>query len=121
CKTQKPPLPDLVRGVDPHGHKLSFEAGAFTFLNQRVLLCGKPLQVLEALANGRSNTKTLAALRDEVWGDAEIGEETIRSAVTAARSALRTAMKNADVNRPVNPIPIADRGTGRTAWRLDLP
>ena len=102
---------------------LMFEPGAFVYGNRRHKLSGKPLQVLEALATARDQVLTLAALRDRCWGDAEIGEETIRSAIKTARAAVRRAIQAVGVTCPrgFDPIPIVDRGRGRTAWRLQLP
>jgi hypothetical protein len=60
-------------------------------------------------------------LQDKVWPDDIIGEETVRHAIMNARKALRRAMKAAKVDSPADPLPAVDRGTNRTAWRLDLP
>jgi hypothetical protein len=102
---------------------LRFEPGAFLYRSHREELSGKPLQVLEALARARGNVLTLAALQNQCWGDTVTGEETIRSAIKAARNALRRAIQATGVpcERGFNPLPVVDRGAGRTAWRLQLP
>jgi hypothetical protein len=84
-------------------------------------LSGKPLEVLKELNEAQGKTLTLAALRDKIWTDAIIGEEAIRSAVAASRKALRRAMQAAGVEGLADPLPVVDRGTNRTAWRLNLP
>jgi hypothetical protein len=68
----------------------------------------------------------MVALQDKIWPDCETGEETVRCAVMVARKALRRAMEAAkvegpEVEGPDDPLPAVDRGTNRTAWRLDLP
>jgi hypothetical protein len=100
---------------------LSFIPGGFVYRGQRHDLSGKPLQVLEALYQAPGQAMTLLRLRDKIWCDEEVGQEAIRSAVKVARDALRVAMRRAKSSETNDPIPNIDRGTGRTAWRLDLP
>ena len=100
---------------------LTFLPGAFVYRGYRQTLSGKPLECLKAFNDAQCKTLTLAALRDNVWSDAVIGEETIRSAVKATRKALRESIAALDIEGPSDPLPVVDRGTGRTAWRLDLP
>jgi hypothetical protein len=111
---EAPPPP----GRAPSG--LTFLPGAFTYREYRQQLKGKPLKVLRALSEATGMTLTLAALRDKVWTDSVIGEEAIRSAVATARKALREAIQAAGAET-ADPIPVVDRGTNSTAWRLDLP
>jgi hypothetical protein len=102
---------------------LRFEPGAFVYRNHREELNGKPLLVLQALAMTRTNVLTLAALQKQCWQDAIVGEEAIRSAVKVARAALRRAIQILGIpcEDGFDPIAAVDRGTGRTAWRLQLP
>ena len=119
CDPCAPP----VAAKAPASCSLTFEPGAFVYRNRRQPLSGKPLQVLEALAKARGYVLTLAALRDLCWQDDLVGEETIRSAVKAARAALRRVIRasGAEDGSPFDPIAIVDRGDRRTAWRLSLP
>jgi DNA-binding response OmpR family regulator len=94
--------------------------GAFVYREHREPLSGKPLEVLQALNEAQGKTLTLAALRDKIWPDCVTGEEAIRSAVAAARKALRRAIKAVGGEGPADPLPLVNRGTNRTAWRLDL-
>jgi DNA-binding response OmpR family regulator len=102
---------------------LTFEPGAFIYRSHREELNGKPLHVLQALARAWKNVLTLAALQNQCWGDTVVGEETVRSAVKVARAALRRAIQGSGISCAdgLDPIPVVDRGTGRTAWRLQLP
>jgi DNA-binding winged helix-turn-helix (wHTH) protein len=100
---------------------LTFLPGAFIYRGHQEQLGGKPLEVLKALYAAPGKALTLAALQDKVWPDCETGEETVRYAVMVARKALRRAMKAAKVEGPADPLPAVNRGTNRTAWRLDLP
>jgi DNA-binding response OmpR family regulator len=121
-ESSETPEPSVARD-DSALSRLLFEPGAFVYRDHRQQLSGKPLQVRQALAKARGQVLTLVALWDQCWGDAEVGEETVRSAVKAARAALRHAIQAVGVTCPrgFDPIPSADRGTGRTAWRLQLP
>jgi DNA-binding winged helix-turn-helix (wHTH) protein len=91
-----------------------------------VLLRGKALEVLKALAKAPGQVLTLDNLRKDVWGNTVVGEEAVRQQLHKARNALRTAMRAASVNSPDDPIPTVDRGDTavpgkhRTAWRLNL-
>jgi hypothetical protein len=105
----------------PESKQLTFLPGAFYYRGHRHNLAGKPLGVLEALDRAHGKTLTQAALRDQVWGDQSVGDETIRSAVLHARKALRKATEAAGVQAAADPIPVVDRGPHRTAWRLALP
>ncbi|MCI0464602.1 MAG: hypothetical protein L0Z62_47335 [Gemmataceae bacterium] len=100
---------------------LTFLPGAFVYRGHQEPLSGKPLEVLRALHQARAQTLTLTELRNMIWADSVTGDETIRCAVLAARKALRQAMKAVGVQDPADPIPVVDRGTKRTAWRLNLP
>jgi hypothetical protein len=115
------PNPESQPASERAAEQLTFEPGAFVYRGHREPLSGKPLQVIEALYLASGNVCTLKALQDTIWKDTSSGEEAIRSAVQAARDALRRAMRAVSVEGPKNPIPTADRGSGRTAWRLDLP
>jgi hypothetical protein len=106
---------------DGTAEKLSFVPGGFRYRGQQHDLSGKALQVLEALYRAPGQAMTLHDLQNTIWPDQEAGQETIRSAVKVARRALREAMRAANVPGPNDPVPAVDRGTGRTAWRLDLP
>jgi hypothetical protein len=101
--------------------ELTFLPGAFVYRGHRQKLGGKPLEVLKALAVAPGKSLALSELQKRIWPECDTGEETIRCAVMTARKALRAAMKAAKVNGPDNPLPVVDRGTNRTAWRLDLP
>jgi hypothetical protein len=103
------------------GSGLTFFPGAFVYRGHRQPLCGKPLEVLRALAEAHGQTCTACGLLKAIWPETIVTEDTVRSAVSGARQALREAMRVAGVEGPVNPIPVVDRGTGRLAWRLDLP
>jgi hypothetical protein len=113
--------PQQAVEVDPPNTGLTFLPGAFAYLGHRQPLNGKPLEVLQALNEAQGKTLTLAALRDKVWTECLVGEETIRSAVGAARKALRSAIKATGGDDSADPLPAVDRGTHRTAWRLALP
>jgi DNA-binding response OmpR family regulator len=106
-----------TRAVDT----LTFEPGAFIYRTHRESLSGLPLQVLQALHQALGSAQTLQQLYDAIWKDRPSGEEAVRSAVKTARKALRRAMRAVAIEVPADPIPNVDRGTGRTAWRLDLP
>lgn len=99
---------------------LSFFPGGFCYGECRYRLGGKPLQVLQALAEAVGNTITLDDLNRKIWQGSIVGQETMRSAVKAARRALRNAIQATGADGPEDPIPVVDRGPGRTAWRLDL-
>lgn len=101
--------------------RVTFLPGAFLYRGHRQPLSGKPLEVLKALYEAQGKTLTLAALRDKVWTDSITGEETIRSAVKAVRKAVRQAIEAVGAEGPADPVPAVDRGTNRTAWRLELP
>jgi hypothetical protein len=102
---------------------LTFEPGAFFFRSRRVELSGKPWLVLLSLAQAKGKAITLTALQELHWKDSGSGEDAVRSAVGTARAALRRALKAAGTKcgNEFDPIPAVDRGTKRTAWRLDLP
>jgi hypothetical protein len=106
---------------EPAARKLTFLPGAFVYRGHRQPLSGKPLQVLQALNEAQGKTLTLAALIDKVWPDCQTGQETIRSAIAKARRALREAITTTGEQAPADPLPAVDRGTDRTAWRLNLP
>jgi hypothetical protein len=100
---------------------LTFLPGAFLYRGHTERLGGKPLEVLKVIYAAPGKSLTLRALQDKIWPDCDTGQETVRSAIMRARRALRDAMKAAKIDGPADPLPAADRGTNRTAWRLDLP
>jgi hypothetical protein len=115
-------LPDSQPSSDQAGGALSTEAGGFRYKGKFKDLTGKALQVLTRLVGARNRAVNLAQLRDAFWTDEEVGDETIHSAVAAARNALRDAMRTVgDLGRDqdCNPIPAVDRGAA-LAWRIDL-
>jgi hypothetical protein len=101
---------------------LAFIPGAFLYRGKKFALSGKPLEILRALTEAPSRTLSLEQLHDKIWsGERDgVGEETIRSAVHAARKALRKALKTTN-SSVTNPIRNVERGSRRTAWCLDLP
>jgi hypothetical protein len=108
-----PPGPVVVGDVEI----LSFLPGGFIYRGAAHTLGGKPLAVLEALSKARGRRLTLRQLQDRVWKDSDAGEEAVKSAIKKARRSLRQA--TGDASR--DPLPAVDRGSGRTAWHLDLP
>ena len=121
---EKPPLPIPTTAGDTPltpGKGLKFLPGMFVYRGHEQRLAGKPLEVLRALAAAPGKALTLNALQDKVWPDCDTGQEAVRCAVMAARKALRKAIKAAKIDGPADPLPVVDRGTNRTAWRLDLP
>jgi hypothetical protein len=101
---------------------LTFVPGAITYRGHRESLSGKPRRVLQALAEAPGRTLTLSDLQADVWRESDSGQEAVRSAVSTARNAVRRVMRAAGVTGPDDPIPLVDRGTGSTAWRLlELP
>jgi hypothetical protein len=106
---------------DDGGAKLTFYPGGFSYRGVRQRLSGKPLQILEALNAARDKTLPLRALQERIWDDREAGQETIRSAVATARKVLRAAIKQAGGDDRIDPLPVVDRGSDRTAWHLSLP
>jgi hypothetical protein len=80
------------------GELLTFHSGAFTYRGgKRIPLCGKPWRVLKALYKASGHTLTLKALQAGIWKDRLTGEETIKSAVAAARKALRAGIRAAGI------------------------
>jgi hypothetical protein len=118
---QEPARPPGGMADGGAGVPLTFSPGALVYGNRRFPLTGKRLEVLRALAEAPERTRTAGELLKAVWGDVAVEEDTVRSAVSGARKALRAAMQAAGVAPPADPIPVVDRGTGRLAWRLDLP
>jgi hypothetical protein len=100
---------------------LTFMPGAFVYRGLHFPLKGKPLEVLRALAEAHERTCTASDLLQAVWPEAPVEEDTVRSAVSDVRKAVRKAMEDTGISGPDDPIPAVDRGTGRLAWRLDLP
>ncbi|HJZ57856.1 MAG TPA: hypothetical protein VKE74_23050 [Gemmataceae bacterium] len=100
---------------------LSFLPGAIAYCGKQEPLSGKPLQILEALNGSRWKRLTQQALIKQVWQDTSPSEENVRSTISHARTALVNLLKKAGVKRPGDPIPVVDRGTGRTAWALLIP
>jgi hypothetical protein len=101
---------------------LTFVPGAFIYRGHQQDLGGKPLAVIQALDQAQMKTLTLTALQDKVWPEANIGNETIRSAVKVARKTLREAIRTVGhAGDDHDPIPVVDRGSNATAWRLRLP
>jgi DNA-binding response OmpR family regulator len=122
-----PGVPDPLHSESP-GRETDLDSGGLTFLPGALLyrghrqeLSGYPLAILQALYQAPGQTLTLRAILDKVWGDNMVGEETVRSHISTARNALREVLQAAGVEDPADPLPCVDRGTGRTAWRLDLP
>jgi hypothetical protein len=113
------PAPDQPAGTADN--RLIFLPGGFVYRGQHTALKGRPRQVLEALDRAPAKTGTAAYLMDNIWKDAAVEEDTVRTAVSDARKALRQAMQAAGVDGPGDPLPAVDRGTGRLAWRLNLP
>jgi hypothetical protein len=99
---------------------LVFLPGGFKYGGELCPLRGKPLDVLKALYRAPDRALTLRDLQRAVWGVEPTGEEAVRSAIMRARNAVRGAMLAAGVSAPADPIPCVERGTDRTAWRLDL-
>jgi hypothetical protein len=114
-------LPKLAASEQTPPKKLTFLPGGFIYRGHEHRLSGKPLQVLQALQGAIHQTITLKELQDKVWTDSEAGEEAVRSAVMTARKALRKALRAAHIQSTEDPILLVDRGTGFTAWRLNLP
>jgi DNA-binding response OmpR family regulator len=108
----EPPLPPAM---------LEFPRGAIVYRGHRERLSGKPWQVLKALAIAPGQTLSLIDILRTVWGNRVIGEEAVRRHSYTARKALRKALKAAGIKAIEDPIPVVDRGTDQTAWRLDLP
>jgi hypothetical protein len=106
---------------------LTFENGAFRYKGgPRQKLTGKPLQVLKRLAAAPNHTLSIRELGKIVWGYGDIDgdhDDTIRSAVSAARRALRGTMRDAGEIGPddvFDPIPCVDKRPN-LAWKLELP
>ena len=87
-----PGAPAGVRvGKKPHGHKLQFEPGGFVFRTVRVALSGKPLLVLEALANARGNALSMKDRRASVLGQGFLERRRGRPIRSESRPGRRTA------------------------------
>jgi hypothetical protein len=115
-------LPSLeVRNSASQGSKLGFQPRAIVYGCQRQPLSGKPWQVLKALHEAPDRTRSLDNILKTVWGNLVIGEEAVRRHICTARKALRKVLKAAGAKTPSDPIPAVDRGTGKTAWHLDIP
>jgi hypothetical protein len=95
--------------------------GGFLYGGREFPLRGKALEVLGALVGAPRQVCTVQDLLAEVWGDQVVSEDTVRSFVRDARQALRDALQALKLAGPPDPIPTVDRGSGRLAWRLDLP
>ncbi|SRR5579883_898681 len=115
-------MPPSCNGFTNNASPLIFLPGAFVYRDHTEELGGKRLQVLKAFARAKGGRLTLDSLRDHCWGGGA-DEPTIRSAVKGARDALRRAIKTVGSNcdQDFDPIKCVDKGSGRTAWRLDLP
>ena len=116
AKAEEPPAG--AGGKSGGNSGFTFEPGAFFWKGRRRELARKPLAILRALAEARGSVLTLNAILKTVWEDAVVGEESVRSHIKTARAALRKVIGD---NCPADPIPCVERGTGATAWRLDIP
>jgi hypothetical protein len=114
---------DLAMATGPsQSDRLRFAPGALILDGHREALTGKAHQVLQAIAMAPQGL-LLAEIRSRIWQDSLVDEGTIRTTVHAARTALRRALvaKRLPCDQDFDPIPVVDRGTGRTAWCLQLP
>jgi hypothetical protein len=108
------------KGAPPE--KLSFVPGGISFRDGPIIeLKGYALEVLRQLYTGLGHRRSANDLRKAIWEDYPIADRTIGTHVCFARNALRKAVEAAGFTPPIDPIPNADRGTNRLAWRLDLP
>src|SRR5262249_54286824 len=106
----EPPLPPA---------ELEFQPGAIVYRGYREPLSGKPMQILNAIAQAPGRTLSMKDILRIVWGSTVIGEEAVRRHIFSARKSLRAALQAVGVKDTQDPIPVVDRGTGQTAWRLD--
>jgi hypothetical protein len=114
---------DVAMALGPsQSDRLRFAPGAFLLDGHREALTGKALQVLQAIAKAPQGLP-LPEIRSRIWQDFLVDDGTIRTTVHAARAALRRALVDQGLpcDQDFDPIPLVDRGTGRTAWRLQLP
>jgi len=117
-----PVATEAVQGrAQPHS-ALNVCPGGFTCEGKEFALSGKPLQVLRAFLYARQHRLTARDLQDSVWGDdSAVGPETVKTAVSAVRSALRTAARKLGLKIAKDPLPCIDRGTKNLAWKLAFP
>jgi hypothetical protein len=110
-----PAADDDVEGNPPP--TLEFPPGAVKFGGAEVPLTGKPWEVLRFIHDSRDRRATLDEIRKAVWGDTVVDEQTVRTHVSRARKALRKLFKG----KKFDPIKCVNRGTGKTAFHVQMP
>ena len=79
---------------------------------------GHTLASFEGTYDSPYRTATADELRAAAWPSNNMATtDNVKDAVAQARQAVRRA---AALEDNVDPIPIVERGRGRTTWRLDL-
>jgi hypothetical protein len=118
--TESPcPAPPAANGQGP-APLLALEPGSFLLCGKKYPLAGKPREVLGELIRSRNHICTAAELLDTVWRESDVGQGTVRSAVSTARKTLRDAMREQGIEQPEDPIRTVDRGIKNLAWELML-
>lgn len=107
------------RAAAPAPSRWTFAPGLAIYRGHQVKITGKPWATLKAVAESRHQTATENDLLKTVWPDEVVMGDTVRDAIRNANNAIRKSLKG-KVQLPPFPLANVARGTGQTAWRLEL-